>query len=161
MLTKQVKMIRGDVNPGSFFAGGSPEPALTGMDKQDLSRSRQLCRPDNNDTLTPTKLNGWTFMKKIILLPILLLFILPPIAGAQELIKKGETLELQRCVEIALKKHPGIQAAASTLKAGESRVGQAKAGYYPQVSGSASYSRTDQSAAASRFSTGGSVYDSY
>jgi outer membrane protein len=101
-------------------------------------------------------------MKKMILLQTLLLFILTTYVGAQEFIKKGDLLELQRCVEIALKKHPGIQAAASTLKAGESRVGQAKAGYYPQVSGSASYSRTDQTATAGRFSTsGGSAYDSY
>jgi outer membrane protein TolC len=101
-------------------------------------------------------------MKKMMLLPILLLFILTPPAGAQELIGKGETLELARCIEIALKKHPGIQAAAYTLQAGESRVGQAKAGYYPHLSGSASYSRTDQTATAGRFSTSGrSVYDSY
>jgi outer membrane protein TolC len=101
-------------------------------------------------------------MKKMMLLPILLLFILTSPAGAQELIGKGETLELARCIEIALKKHPGIQAAAYTLQAGESRVGQAKAGYYPHLSGSASYSRTDQTATAGRFSTSGrSVYDSY
>jgi len=101
-------------------------------------------------------------MKKMMLLPILLLFILTPPAGAQELIGKGETLELARCIEIALKKHPGIQAAAYTLQAGESRVGQAKAGYYPHLSGSASYSRTDQTTTAGRFSTSGrSVYDSY
>lgn len=101
-------------------------------------------------------------MKKMILLPVLFLFTLTTHVGAQEFIKKGETLELQRCVEIALKKHPGIWAAANTLKAGESRVGQARAGYYPQVSGSASYSRTDQTITAGRFPTsGGSVYDSY
>lgn len=101
-------------------------------------------------------------MKKIILLLIFVGLFLPFRAAAEAPIKKGETLELERCIEIALKKHPGIQAAAHTLKAGENRVGQAKAGYYPQVSGSASYSRTDQTTTAGRFSTsGGSVYDSY
>jgi outer membrane protein len=101
-------------------------------------------------------------MKKIILLLIFVGLFLPFRAAAEAPIKKGETLELERCIEIALKKHPGIQAAASTLKAGESRVGQAKSGYYPQVSGSASYSRTDQATTAGRFSTsGGNVYDSY
>jgi outer membrane protein len=101
-------------------------------------------------------------MKKIILLIIFVGLFLPFRAAAEAPIKKGETLELERCIEIALKKHPGIRAAAYTLKASESRVGQAKAGYYPQVSGSASYSRTDQTTTAGRFSTNsGSVYDSY
>ena len=104
-------------------------------------------------------------MKKIILLLIFVGLFLPFRAAAEAPIKKGETLELERCIEIALKKHPGIQAAAYTLKAGESRVGLAKSGYYPQVSGSASYSRTDQTTTtttAGRFPTsGGSVYDSY
>jgi outer membrane protein TolC len=101
-------------------------------------------------------------MKKIILLIIFVGLFLPFRAAAEAPINKGETLELERCIEIALKKHPGIRAAAYTLKAGESRVGQAKAGYYPQVSGSASYSRTDQTTTAGRFSTNsGSVYDSY
>jgi hypothetical protein len=61
-------------------------------------------------------------MKKIILLLIFVGLFLPFRAAAEAPIKKGETLELQRCVEIALKKHPGIQAAASTLKAGEIRL---------------------------------------
>jgi len=101
-------------------------------------------------------------MKKIVFLLIFVGLFLPFRAAAEAPIKKGETLELERCIEIALKNHPGIRAAAHALKAGESRVGQAKAGYYPQVSGSASYSRTDPTTTAGRFSTsGGSVYDSY
>lgn len=101
-------------------------------------------------------------MKKMILLSILFLLVLPPLVGAQEFIKKGETLELARCVEISLKKHPALQAAAGALRAGESRVGQAKSGYYPQVSGSAGYSRVDPTTTVGRSSTiGGSVYDSY
>jgi outer membrane protein len=101
-------------------------------------------------------------MKKIILLLIFVGLFLPFRAAAETPIKKGETLELERCIEIALKKHPGIRAAANTLKAGESRVGQAKSGYYPQVSGAASYSRTDQTAttAGRSVSTSG-AYDSY
>jgi outer membrane protein len=103
-------------------------------------------------------------MKKIILLLIFVGLFLPfPAAAMEAPIRKGDTLELARCVEIALKKHPAIRAAANTLKAGESRVGQAKAGYYPQVSGSASYSRIDPtSTTLGRLSTtAGSVYDSY
>jgi outer membrane protein len=103
-------------------------------------------------------------MKKIILLLIFVGLFLPfPAAAMEAPIRKGDTLELARCVEIALKKHPAIRAAANTLKAGESRVGQAKAGYYPQVSGSASYSRIDPtSTTLGRLSTtAGSAYDSY
>ncbi|PKN60302.1 MAG: TolC family protein [Deltaproteobacteria bacterium HGW-Deltaproteobacteria-11] len=102
-------------------------------------------------------------MKKIIILIIFAGLFLPFRAAAEAPIKKGETLELERCIEIALKKHPGIRAAANTLKAGESRVGQAKSGYYPQVSGTASYSRTDPTSTTSgRLSTtAGSAYDSY
>ena len=102
-------------------------------------------------------------MKKIILLLVVVGLFLPFRAAAEAPIKKGETLELERCIEIALKKHPGIRAAANTLKAGESRVGQAKSGYYPQVSGTASYSRTDPTSTTSgRLSTtAGSAYDSY
>jgi len=103
------------------------------------------------------------FMKKIILLLIFVGLFMPFRAAAEAPIRKGDTLELERCIEIALKKHPGIRAAANTLKAGESRVGQAKSGYFPQVSGIASYSRTDPTTTSSgRLSTtAGNVYDSY
>jgi len=80
--------------------------------------------------------------------------ILPAGAGAEELIRKGEMLDLQRCIAIALSGHPSIQAAAGTLRAGDSRIGQARSGYYPQLNGSAGYSRTDPTSA-------GQVYDSY
>ncbi len=71
-------------------------------------------------------------------------WLLPPAAiGAENLIRKGETLDLQRCIAIALERHPSIQAAAGTLVAGESRVGQARSGFYPQLTGSAGYSRSN------------------
>ncbi|MBI4634160.1 MAG: TolC family protein [Deltaproteobacteria bacterium] len=64
-------------------------------------------------------------------------------AGAEELIRAGETLDLQGCVAIALKKHPTVTAALNTLQVNQSRVGQAKAGYYPQLNLSSSYTRSD------------------
>ena len=67
----------------------------------------------------------------------------PSAAAAEEPIGKGETLDLQRCLAIALERHPSILAAAGTIRAGDSRVGQARSGYYPQISGSAGYNRTD------------------
>ena len=81
--------------------------------------------------------------------------ILPAAAGAEELVRKGETLDLQRCIAIALSRHPVIQAAAGTIRAGESRIGQARSGYYPQLNGSAGYGRTNPTTSA------GQVYDSY
>ena len=78
-----------------------------------------------------------------------------PVAGTEEPIRKGEILDLQRCIAIALLRHPGIQAASGTVRAGDSRIGQARSGYYPQLNGSAGYSRTDPTTPA------GQVYDSY
>lgn len=63
-------------------------------------------------------------------------------AHAEELIKKGEVLSLKRCIEIALKKQPNISAATGSKSAAESRVGQAKASYYPQIEIGTGYSRT-------------------
>jgi outer membrane protein len=82
-------------------------------------------------------------------------FILPAGVRAEELIRTGEMLDLQRCIAIALARHPSIQAASGTIRAGDSRIGQARSGYYPQVTGSAGYSRTDPTTSASP------IYDSY
>jgi outer membrane protein len=60
---------------------------------------------------------------------------------AAELITKGDVLNLHQCIEIALKKHPSINAAINTVKANESRIGQARAGYYPQLSIQSNYQR--------------------
>ena len=82
-----------------------------------------------------------------------------PAAGAEELVRKGEMLDLQRCIAIAMERHPGIQAGAGTLRAGESRIGQARSGYYPQLYGSADYSRTEPMTSATM--SAGQAYDSY
>jgi len=77
------------------------------------------------------------------LIPIVLLFtlIIPFKAGADEIIKKDESLNLERCVEIALKKHPNIIAALSTVDISQSKIGQAKANYYPQLNWLSGYSK--------------------
>ena len=86
----------------------------------------------------------------------------PSAEAAEELIGKGETLDLQRCLAIALERHPSILAAAGAIRAGDSRVGQARSGYYPQISGSAGYNRTDPiSSSGPSGAVGGVVYDSY
>ena len=63
-------------------------------------------------------------------------------ALAAELIAKGDVLNLQQCIEIALKKHPSINAAASTIRITDSKIGQARAGYFPQLSFQSGYQRT-------------------
>lgn len=60
-----------------------------------------------------------------------------PAAGA---LSPGDRLSLDQCIEIALRKSPGILAAQSTAEAGRGRIGQARAAYYPQISLSGGYS---------------------
>jgi len=54
---------------------------------------------------------------------------------------KPEVLTLNQCIETALQKNPAILAASGTLNASRSRVGQARAGYYPQITASAGYNK--------------------
>jgi outer membrane protein len=75
---------------------------------------------------------------------LFLIFIMPFEGGAEEIIKKGESLNLERCVEIALKMHPNIAAALHNVNANVSRVGEAKSNYYPQINWSSSYNRISQ-----------------
>ncbi len=80
-------------------------------------------------------------MKRAIVLILSLTFVIPFKAWAEEVIKNGESLNLERCIEIALKKHPNIIAAMNTVNINQSRVGQAKANYYPQIDLSSGYSK--------------------
>ena len=72
---------------------------------------------------------------------MLFLFLMHSEGRAEDMIKKGEVLNLERCIEIALKMQPTIVAAVNTVNATESRVGQAKSNYYPQIDWSSSYDR--------------------
>lgn len=65
-------------------------------------------------------------------------------AKAEEMIKKGDLLSLRRCIEIALKKHPAIQAAKDARMAAEGKLGQARSNYYPQIEIGTSYNRMHQ-----------------
>ncbi len=83
--------------------------------------------------------------------------------GAEEIIKKGESLNLERCVEIALKMHPNIAAAVHNVNANVSRIGQSKANYYPQINWSSSYSRVSSASgrSGSSFSSTGTTGSSF
>lgn len=101
-------------------------------------------------------------MKRYIFLMAFILFLIPPKVKGEEIIKKGESLNLERCVEIALKMHPDIAAAKNTVNASESRIGQARSNYYPQIDWSSSASRTSIGTRSSfGFQTGSVIYNSY
>ena len=80
-------------------------------------------------------------MHKKILLLVLLLIISGQTLQAAETIQKGDMLTLQQCINTALKNHPAVTAAAGTIRQSESKIGQARAGYYPQINIQSGYSR--------------------
>ena len=98
-------------------------------------------------------------MKKIFLMFLFIMMILPFNAGAEDLIKKGDALNLNQCIEIALKKQPHIVAAMGNVNVNQSRVGQAKSNYYPQINWSSSYHRINPTTGT--LLKGGSSYDEY
>ena len=81
---------------------------------------------------------------------------------AADEINPGETLELSRCIAIALKNHPSLLSATGSFDASRSRVYQARSGYYPQVSASSAYSRTHPPGVVSGSGgTGKGAFDEY
>ncbi len=76
------------------------------------------------------------------------------------MVAKGETVNLQKCVEIALERQPNILAARNAQSALQGRVGQAKAGYYPKVDLSAGYNKT-QPVPSPLIRTAPGIYDQY
>ncbi|MFA5321342.1 MAG: TolC family protein [Smithella sp.] len=84
-------------------------------------------------------------MQKIIILIAAFIFLFPLTAIAGGPPDQGAALNLQRCIEIALEKHPSLKASAGAIKVNESKVGQARANYYPQINLSTSYQRVGPS----------------
>lgn len=68
-------------------------------------------------------------------------------------IVNGTVLNLDQCIEIALRKNPAILAAGSSAQAAKSRVGEAQSAYYPQLNWQTDYTR--QSSSASSGTSGG------
>ncbi|MCX8011789.1 MAG: TolC family protein, partial [Desulfobacterota bacterium] len=79
--------------------------------------------------------------KSLISLILFLNFLLTIAVKAEVPIKSGDILNLEKCIEIALQRHPDIIAAFYKVKANKSKVGQAQANYYPQLTGTYNYSR--------------------
>lgn len=80
-------------------------------------------------------------MKRLSFFLAVLVIVLPVVVSAEEIIKKGEVLTVERCVEIGLKMHPSIYAARGNVDVFYARKGQAESGYFPLVNASAGYSR--------------------
>jgi len=72
--------------------------------------------------------------------------------------KQPPVLTLGRCIETALRKNPVIVAAGFNVDAGQSRVGEARSGYYPQLSASAGYSKIQPAPGAA---AGPGTFDQY
>jgi len=105
-------------------------------------------------------------MNRLVTLMVLLLWIVPLTGeggnGPEDIIQKGELLNLERCIEIALRKNPAIVAARNTVNVNESRVGQARAGYLPVIDWTSSASRTSAGPRQTLgLRTGSALYNSY
>ena len=82
-------------------------------------------------------------MRRLVLPPLLAwLFLAFSAAGAQEAVKRGETLSLDRCVRIALGHLPALIAARAASEADRALIREAEAAYYPQLGWSSSLGRS-------------------
>jgi outer membrane protein len=119
-------------------------------------RAFQIQRPETKTG------RAWKFFLK---LRVLCLVFIPfcfflPFSVSGEVIATGETLTLQRAIDIALKNQPSILAGQSTVRANEATIGQAQANYYPQLTASGSYSRISPATSSTGTNTAGK-YDQY
>ena len=63
------------------------------------------------------------------------------ISQAPQLINSGDTLTLESCINIAFKNNPNISHANNLARVYQSRIGEAKAEYFPQLNLSTGYNR--------------------
>jgi outer membrane protein TolC len=70
-------------------------------------------------------------------------------------------LTLSMCIETALKKNPSIIASGYTVEVNRSRVGEARSGYYPQLSASAAYTRVNPVPGTATAIAGSQEFDQY
>ena len=61
------------------------------------------------------------------------------VPAAEPLIREGEELTLERCLEIAVKNQPVIMQYLYTTQVNEAQLGQAKSGYYPKLDANSSF----------------------
>ena len=80
-------------------------------------------------------------------------------AQAPSDISQGEKISLDRAIAVALDRHPSILASRSAVDINQSRIGQAKANYWPQIDFSSAYNRGNISSSYSSLQSGS--YNSY
>jgi len=81
-------------------------------------------------------------MKRIFFLTVALFFLSPTLVWSQEtVIREGDVLSLERCVEISLKHHPERQYYNLSAQAREALLNQARKDYYPRIDLSTGYTR--------------------
>ena len=85
---------------------------------------------------------GFRIIMKKIFFYILLILISNQNLWASSPIQLGDVLTLRKCIDIALKNHPAMQAATGAIRQSESKIGQARSGYFPQITFNSGYSRT-------------------
>ena len=85
-------------------------------------------------------------MNKKIFSLIILILAFGQSTWAADSIQKGDILTLQYCLDTALKNHPALNAATGVIRQSESKIGQARAGYYPQINLQSGYTRSGTSA---------------
>lgn len=76
-------------------------------------------------------------------------------------VKEGQQLNLQQSITLALQNHPSIKAARSTVDINQSRIGQARSNYYPQVNFTSAYDRLNPATQPGGNIVGRGAYDDY
>jgi len=76
-------------------------------------------------------------------------------------VKEGQQLNLQQSITLALQNHPSIKAARSTVDINQSRIGQARSNYYPQVNFTSAYDRLNPATQPGGNIVGRGSYDDY
>ncbi len=76
-------------------------------------------------------------------------------------VKKDEVFTLDQCISIALKKNPSLTAASNTVDIFQNRVGEARSGYFPQLSATGSYNRIKPLSGSVQAISGNQPYDLY
>jgi len=106
-------------------------------------------------------LKKWARVQSWCLAVLTACIVAAPDAAGQDAVQPGETLDLKRCIAIALERHPSILRATADLAASRSRIMQARSAYYPQFGWSTEASRLHPAGGASSARSGDPYYDQY
>ncbi len=80
-------------------------------------------------------------MNKKIFYGLIIFLLLGSTSYGADKINKGDVLNLQQCIDIALQQHPNLNAAAGSIRVSESKMGQVRANYFPQLTFQSNYQR--------------------